>query len=364
MLDSSSSPALRGQTAPHTREIPLTTETSDPGAWRKIFATYQRPSLVRSILEIGLTVAPLAVLWTIAWTAAGAGLWWLALLLAIPSAGFVVRLFMVQHDCGHRSFFKSPLLNDWIGRVAGVFTLTPYDCWRREHAIHHATSGDLDRRGVGAIATLTVEEYRALTPLKRFGYRLYRHPLILFVLGPFWVFFLQQRLPVGLMKEGWRPWLSAMGTNLAIAGTVVAALWFGGWQGLVFVHVPTLMLAASIGVWLFYVQHQFEHAYWARRENWDPTVSALHGSSHYDLPAVLRWITGNIGVHHVHHVSSRIPFYRLQTVLKHHPKLKEVGRLSFLESIRCAGLSLWDEAGQRLISFRQFYRTERGVAAA
>jgi omega-6 fatty acid desaturase (delta-12 desaturase) len=331
----------------------LTATVSAPRPLRDILADYQGANPWRSLAEIALSAAPLAVIWTCAWFAAGAGLWWLSLLLSIPAAGFVVRLFMIQHDCGHRAFFKTPWLNDWIGRAVGVVTLTPYDCWRREHAIHHATSGDLDRRGVGAIETLTVEEYRALTPLKRFGYRLYRNPLVLFVVGPFYVFFLQQRLPLGLMKQGWRPWLSAMGTNLVIAAAVFAMIWFGGWQAVVFVYLPTLLIAASIGVWLFYVQHQFEDTYWARHKNWDSVDSALHGSSHYDLPAVLRWMTANIGVHHVHHVASRIPFYRLQTVLKHHPNLRDIRRITFLESLRCAGLALWDEAGQRLISFGQ-----------
>ncbi|HEY7800098.1 MAG TPA: fatty acid desaturase, partial [Hyphomonadaceae bacterium] len=294
----------------------MTAIAPDAQPLREILASYQRPDPWRSFAEIALSASPLAAIWFGAWLAVGAGLWWLALLLSVPASGFVVRLFMIQHDCGHRAFFKTPWLNDWTGRVVGIFTLTPYDCWRREHAIHHATSGDLDRRGVGAIETLTVEEYRALTPLKRFGYRLYRHPLVLFVVGPFYVFFLQQRLPLGLMKQGWRPWLSAMGTNLAIAAAIVAMIWLGGWQAVVFVYVPTLLIAASIGVWLFYVQHQFEDTYWARHRDWDSVDSALQGSSHYDLPVVLRWMTAKIGVHHVHHVASRIPFYRLQTVLR------------------------------------------------
>jgi acyl-lipid omega-6 desaturase (Delta-12 desaturase) len=329
----------------------LTENASAVPALREILAAYQRPNPWRSLAEIALSAAPLALIWAAAWFAVDAGLWWLALILSIPAAGFILRLFMIQHDCGHRAFFKTPWINDWIGRIMGIFTLTPYDCWRKEHAIHHATSGDLDRRGIGAIETLTVAEYRALSPLKRFGYRLYRNPLVLFVVGPFFVFFLQQRLPIGLMKEGWRPWVSAMGTNLGIAAAVCAMLWLGGWEMLAFVYGPSLLLASSIGVWLFYVQHQFEDTYWARRPKWDHTESALHGSSHYDLPPVLRWITGNIGVHHVHHVSSRIPFYRLQTVLKDHPRLKNVGRIRLLESIRLAGLALWDEAGQRLVSF-------------
>jgi omega-6 fatty acid desaturase (delta-12 desaturase) len=339
--------------------VQVKANVTDARALRELLAPYQRPELRRTLAEIALTVVPLAGLWIGGWLAVGAGLWWLGLLLAVPAAGFLVRLFMIQHDCGHHALFKSPRLNDWTGRILGIFTLTPYDCWRREHAIHHATSGDLDRRGTGSIETLTVEEYRALPPLKRLGYRLYRNPLVLFLIGPFCVFFVQQRLPIGLMKEGWRPWVSAMVTNLAIAAMVVGLLWFGGWQMLAFVYLPSLMLAASIGVWLFYVQHQFEDTYWARRPEWNVTHSALHGSSHFDLPVVLRWLTGNIGVHHVHHVSSKIPFYRLQTVLKHHPGLKDVGRVRLLESLRLAGLSLWDETSQKLVSFSHVRRLRR-----
>lgn len=339
----------------------MTELAKSPRAWRTLLAAYQRPNAIRSVGEVLLTVGPLASLWVVSWFAVSAGLWWAALLLALPSAAFVVRLFMIQHDCGHRAFFQTGVLNDWLGRVIGIITLTPYDCWRREHAIHHATSGDLDRRGPGAVITLTVAEYQSLKPLQRFGYRVYRHPVVLFLLGPFYVFFLQQRWPVGLTKEGWRPWLSAMGTNLALAVLIAVAIIAGGWKALLLVHVPTLMVAASIGVWLFFVQHQFEHVRWVRHNKWDHTAAALEGSSHYDLPAPLRWLTGNIGVHHVHHVASRIPFYRLPTVLKQYPELKQMGRLTLLQSVRCIGLALWDEAGRRLISFRDL---RMGIPAA
>ncbi|MDB5438224.1 MAG: fatty acid desaturase [Caulobacteraceae bacterium] len=324
-----------------------------PSPWRKILAAYQKPHAGRSIFEIVVSAGPLAVIWVAAWFAAIHDLWWLALPLSAPAAVFLVRLFMVQHDCGHRAFFKSPAANDWTGRVIGLFTLTPYDCWRRTHAIHHASSGDLDRRGLGALATLTIDEYRALGLWGRFGYRFYRHPLVLFVVGPAYLFFFEQRLPVGLMREGWRPWVSAMGANAAVAAFIVVAILLGGWKGLVFVQAPTMLIAASIGVWLFYVQHQFEHTYWERRDKWDATDAALRGSSYYALPPVLAWLTGHIGVHHVHHVSSRIPFYRLPTVLRDYPELKEVSRLSLGQSLNRATLSLWDEAGQKLVSFRQ-----------
>jgi omega-6 fatty acid desaturase (delta-12 desaturase) len=332
--------------------------------WRKLLSVYQQPNLSRSMLELVLSAAPLAVLWTGAWIGSSFGLWWLALLLSASAAGFLVRLFMIQHDCGHGSYFKNAALNDWIGRGIGVLTLTPYDCWRRSHSIHHATSGNLDRRGIGEVATLTVDEYRALPRLKRLAYRLYRHPSVIFGLGPAFLFLLQHRWPAGQMCNGWRPWVSAFGTNAAIACLIGLAIVLGGWRALLLVHLPTLLLAASIGVWLFYVQHQFEHTHWARQGEWDLTEAALQGSSHYVLPAPLQWMTANIGVHHVHHVSSRVPFYRLPRVLRDYPELKAIGRLSVRASVRTIGLSLWDEAEKRLISFAEFRRSERMRAIA
>lgn len=329
---------------------------------RQMLAPYQSPSLGRSILEIALSFIPLAALWTAGAFAVAGGLWWLALLLTIPSAFFVVRMFMIQHDCGHRAFFRSHWLNDWVGRAVGVITLTPHDCWRRTHGIHHATSGNLDRRELGAVKTVSVEEYRAMSASGRFWYRVYRNPIILFVIGPFYVFFIQQRIPHGVMKEGWRPWVSAMGTNAALIAAFALIIWMGGLNMLLLVWMPSLMLAASIGVWLFFVQHQFEETYWARKDTWNAEEAAMKGSSHYDLPPVLRWLTANIGVHHVHHLTSRIPFYRLSKVLKDHPALGDVSRLGFLESIRCAGLTLWDEASQRLISFGHYARLKPAMA--
>lgn len=342
----------------------MTHAHAEARALKKSLAEFQQPSGVRSVTEILLSAGPLAALWVGGWFAVAAGLWWLALLISIPSAFFVVRMFMIQHDCGHQAFFRSSALNNWIGRAVGIVTLTPYDCWKREHAIHHASSGNLDRRGPGAIATMTIEEYRAATPMQRFGYRLYRHPVVMFLIGPAFVFILQQRLPVGLMKEGWRPWVSAMGTNVVVGLLVAAAIWFGGWQALVFLHLPTIVVAASIGVWLFYVQHQFEDTHWDRNEGWDGAHAALMGSSHLVLPQPLRWLTANIGIHHVHHVASRIPFYRLPNVLKQHPHLNDVGRLTLVDSIRCVGLTLWDEANRRLVTFREARMMEQGAAAA
>lgn len=294
-----------------------------------------------------------------AWAAVHFGYWWLGLLFAIPAAGFLVRLFMIQHDCGHGAFFRHRLANDWVGRIMGVMTWTPYEVWRHAHTLHHATTGNLDRRGVGDIDTLTVDEYRARSFWGRLRYRLYRHPLVMFGIGPAYLFLLQHRLPIGFMRAGWRPWASVMATNLAIALVAGSLIWLVGLKAFMLVHLPIMVLAASMGVWLFYVQHQFERTSWDSGEAWKPQAAALHGSSHYDLPGFLRWFTANIGVHHVHHLNSRIPYYRLARVLRDHPELRELGRLTLRQSLRCVPLVLWDEKRRRLVSFREIERQEQ-----
>jgi len=320
--------------------------------WTQILASYRQPSSGRSILEILITIVPLVALWALTWAVLDLG-YWLSLLLAVPAAGFLVRLFMIQHDCSHGAFFRHRLANDWVGRVIGVLTLTPYGFWRRTHAIHHATSGNLARRGLGDVDTLTVAEYRARSLLGRLCYRLYRHPLVMFGVGPAYLFVLQHRLPVGLMRGGWQPWFSTMATNLAIAVIVATLIFFLGIKAFLLVHLPIMLLAASAGVWLFYVQHQFEHTTWDDDGDWNLHEAALHGSSHYDLPAVLRWFTANIGVHHIHHLCSRIPYYRLPRVLRDHPELGGIGRLTLWQSFRCVRLVLWDDTQRRLVSFRE-----------
>jgi acyl-lipid omega-6 desaturase (Delta-12 desaturase) len=343
----------RPEASPSTKDRCVTSDVTPADAWSRKLAPYREPKTWRSVWEIIVTATPLAILWGVAWIMHAHGLWWLALLLTIPAAGFLVRLFMIQHDCGHGAFFRARQANDWVGRLIGVLTLTPYQYWRHTHAIHHATSGNLDRRSLGAIETLTVEEYQAKSPLGRFGYRLYRHPLVMFGLGPAFVFFIMQRLPVGMMREGWRPWASVLGNSAAIAVGLGALIWIFGPAPVLLINIVTMLLAATIGVWLFYIQHQFEGAAWARSGEWRREEAALAGSSHYDLPPVLRWFTANIGVHHVHHLASRIPFYHLPKVLKDHPELRPMSRLTLWESFRCARLSLWDEANRRLVSFRE-----------
>lgn len=336
--------------------------TPDLRAWSEVLAAYREPSNRRSILEIAITVLPLALLWFMMWVSLDIG-YWLCLLLSIPTAGFLVRLFMIQHDCGHGSFFRQRAVNDWVGRVAGVLTLTPYDFWRRTHAIHHAGSGNLDRRGIGDIDMLTVREYLALPRWRRLLYRLYRNPFVMFGIGPVYNFLLRQRLPFGLMRGGWEPWVSTMGTNIAIALAVALMVWLVGVGPFLLVHLPVTFVGGVIGVWLFYVQHQFEETFWERGESWNFHAAALHGSSHYDLPHVLRWFTANIGVHHVHHLCSRIPYYRLRWVLRDHPQLAAVGRLTLLESLKCLRMALWSEEERRGISFREMRAIARAPSA-
>lgn len=329
-------------------------ETPDSAhRWPQVLARYRQPSNGRGLVEVAITVVPLAALWLLAWLTLDIG-YWLALPFALAAGAFLLRLFMIQHDCSHGSFFRHRLANDWIGRLAGVVTMTPYGVWRRTHATHHASSGNLDRRGMGDVDTLTVEEYRARSMWGRLRYRLYRHPLVMFGLGPAYLFLLQHRLPIGLMRgNGWRPWISTMATNFTIAVVAGGLIWLIGIKAFLLVHLPALLVAASVGVWLFYVQHQFEDTVWANDGKWNAQDAALHGSSHYDLPAFLRWFTANIGMHHVHHLSSRIPFYRLPRVLRDHPELRNVSRLTLFESFRCMRLALWDGTQRRLVSFRE-----------
>jgi len=328
-------------------------DACDARDWMQILLRYREPNHARSIIEIAITLVPLAALWALAWAAHYFGFWWLSLVLAVPAAGFLVRLFMIQHDCGHGAFFRHRLANDWVGRVIGVLTLTPYDYWRATHAVHHATSGHLDRRGIGDVESLTVREYVSRTFWRRVRYRAYRNPFVMFGIGPAYLFGLRLRLPIGMMGSGWAPWLSTMGTNVAIAGIVATLIWLIGIGPFLLVQLPIILLAGSIGVWLFYVQHQFEWTFWAHEGEWTFHDAALYGSSHYDLPEILRWFTANIGVHHIHHLCSRIPYYRLPRVLRDHPELRGVSRLTLIESFRCVRLVLWDERRRRLVSFRE-----------
>jgi acyl-lipid omega-6 desaturase (Delta-12 desaturase) len=334
-------PANCRQTAP--------SQVIDPKALVRDLNAFRSPQLGRSFWELASTVIPFVGLCGVMLMAVDAG-YLLALLLTVPAGLFLLRLFLIQHDCGHGSFLPSRSANDWIGRALGVLTLTPYECWRRSHALHHASTGNLDGRGFGDVDTLTVREYQARSRWGRLAYRIYRHPLVMFGVGPAYLFLLRHRLPVGLMKER-KYWLSAMGSNLATALTVVALAFFFGIATVAMVFVPIVLVAGSIGVWLFYVQHQFEEAHWDYDHSWSFHDAALRGSSHLELPLLLRWFTANIGVHHVHHLVSRIPFYRLPEVLRAHPQLTAVNRLTPLDTLATLRLALWDEDQRRMVAF-------------
>ena len=320
--------------------------------WVPLLAKYRDPSLSRSLVELSVTVGAFLAFWALAWVSLSVSPW-LALVFAAMNGVWLVRLFLIQHDCGHQSFFQSRSANDWVGRIIAVLTLTPYDVWRRTHSIHHAHAGNLDRRGIGDVLTLTVDEYKARSWFGRLRYRLYRHPVVMFGLGPAYLFLIDYRLPLGLMTAGWRYWVSSMGTNLMLAALISVLYLLGGWQVLAFVYLPTVIVAATIGVWLFFVQHQFEETYWGKEPEWQMHDAALLGSSHYKLPQPLRWLTANIGIHHVHHLYSRVPFYRLPEILRDYPVLGEAQVLTIRESLNCARLHLWDEAGKKLVSFRE-----------
>jgi len=332
------------------------TPTISPREMARDLAAFRTPRAARSIWEVASTLVPFAVLMTIMLFTIEAGYY--ASFALTPFAGMLLlRIFIIQHDCGHGSFFKSKTTNKWLGRTLGVFTLTPYDCWRRSHELHHASTGNLDARGFGDVDTLTVREYRAKGWLGRLGYRAYRHPLVLMGLGPAYLFLLRHRLPIGLMKAGWLYWISALLTNAVTAALLVTLGLLFGASVTAMVFLPVLLTAASVGVWLFYVQHQFESTYWENREEWSYHASAIEGSSYLHLPAVMNWFTGNISIHHIHHLVSRIPFYRLPAALKAHPELAQINRVSVGDAFGTMWLALWDEDNRKLVSFREAKRS-------
>ncbi len=322
-----------------------------PPAWREIVARYAKPDARRSIIQLLNTGLPFLALFAAMLCGVHYEIW-ATLLLAVPAAALLLRLFMFQHDCGHGSFFNARWANDGLGRLLGVLTLTPYAWWQRNHALHHATSGNLDRRGFGDINTLTVREYFSRSFWRRLHYRLYRHPLVLFGVGPTFHFLLRQRIPTGHPVRQRANWTSVLGTNAAIAGLIVAMALTIGLRSFLVAYLPVVVLAGTIGVWLFYIQHQFEETYWDGAAGWNFHAAALEGASFYDLPRILHWVTGYIGFHHIHHLSSRIPNYRLRDCFAENPELRKAKRLGLMASVRCARLTLWDETSRRLVTFR------------
>jgi omega-6 fatty acid desaturase (delta-12 desaturase) len=319
-------------------------------------APYLKPSALRALIQLATTGLPFLAVMAAILVALDNGI--LAAMLLCPAASvLLVRLFMFQHDCGHGSFFASRWANDLLGRVLSVLTLTPYTFWRGRHAMHHAGAGNLDRRGVGDVATLTVPEYLALPAWRRLAYRLYRHPLVMFGVGPAWLFLICHRIPTGDPRRRWREWLSILGTDAALLAMLgILAVTLGpapvllGW-------LPVMLLAATIGVWLFYIQHQFENTYWEPRQRWEFYAAAMQGASFYDLPPVLHWMTGNIGFHHIHHLASRIPNYRLRACHDENPGFHVVPRLTLSTSLKGARLALWDAERRKLVALGELRAT-------
>ena len=330
-------------------------------AWKAIVLEYQKPSLWRAVWQLVNTLGPYALLWylmylSFTWS------WWLTFGLAVLAGMFLVRIFIIFHDCGHGSFFKSHLANDIVGFVTGVLTFTPYYHWRWEHSIHHASAGALDRRGTGDIWTLTVEEYLKASRWKRFAYRLARNPLVLFGIAPVFLFLIQQRFssPKANSRERW----SVRWMNAAIFAMAAGLSWAFGIVPYILVQLAVIMVGGGLGIWMFYVQHQFEDVYWEREENWDFTAAALQGSSFYKLPKVLQWFSGNIGFHHIHHLSPRIPNYNLERCHRADPIFQQVKPLTVFTSLKSLTFRLWDEQRGRLVSFRQMRKRRREEEAS
>jgi len=321
--------------------------------WKEVVAEFQEPSTPRAIWQLVNTLGSYAIVWALMFFSLKVS-WWLTVPLAIVAAGLLVRVFIIFHDCGHGSFLKSRLANDIVGFITGMLTFTPYHHWRWEHSLHHASSGDLDRRGTGDLWTLTVQEYLNSPRRTRFLYRLARNPIVLFVIAPVFLFIFRERFPAAEAKPRERKSVWLM--NLAILAMVSALSWTFGIKQYVIIQLLITMVSGGLGVWLFYVQHQFDGAYWERGENWDFTAAALQGSSFYRLPRILQWFSGNIGYHHIHHLSPRIPNYNLERCHDSHPVFKQVKPITLLGSLKLTTYHLWDEIHGKLVSFRHVRR--------
>jgi omega-6 fatty acid desaturase (delta-12 desaturase) len=317
--------------------------------WKEIVARYQKSSTVRALWQIINTLVPLALLWFLMHLCLPIS-WWLVIPLAVLAGAFLVRVFIIFHDCGHGSFFQSRIANDTVGFLTGILTFTPYYHWRWEHAIHHGTSGDLDRRGTGDIWTLTVQEYLESSRWRKFAYRLARNPIVLFILAPVYLFLIRQRFPSP--KASTRERHSVYAMNAAIFGMAAGLTYVFGLKAYVLIQLTMLMVAGSAGVWLFYVQHQFEGVYWERAEEWDYTAAALKGSSFYKLPRILQWFSGNIGFHHIHHLSARIPNYNLEKCHHADPLFQKVKPITLFASFKSFTFRLWDEQRRCLVGYK------------
>ena len=326
-------------------------------AWKQIVIRYQQPSKWRAVWQLVNTLVPFVALWYLMYVFVAVS-YWLVVPLAILAGGLMVRLFIIHHDCGHGSFFKSRRANDIWGFITGVLTLTPYQHWRSEHAVHHSSSGNLDRRGIGDIWTLTVREYLECSRWKRLAYRLMRNPVVLFVLGPIYMLLIKHRFPTA--GAGPRERRSVHWTNLGILGVGAGLIMVFGLKPYLVIQLTSVAVAGSAGIWLFYVQHQFEGVYWQRQGQWDYLTAALQGSSFYKLPKILQWFTGNIGFHHIHHLSPRIPNYNLERCHNAEPLFQTVPAVTLFGSLKSLAFRLWDEQRHRLVGFGHLRNIRRG----
>ncbi|MEP7134590.1 MAG: fatty acid desaturase [Chloroflexota bacterium] len=329
--------------------------TTEKFKWQTVVAKYAYPETWRSVWQVLNSLIPFLLTWYLMYRSLAVG-YWLTLILSVPAAGFMVRLFIIFHDCCHGSFFRTLRTNDLMGLVMGVFVLTPFYDWRHDHAVHHATAGDLDRRGKGDVYTMTVEEYLAAPWYKKFGYRIMRNPMILFTIGSFIVFVVTHRF--WLPGAGKRERSSVIWTNLALTGVVGWLVILIGWEAFLLVEIPILLIACSAGVWLFYVQHNFDPTYWQRHGNWEFFKAGMDGSSFYKLPKVLQWFTGNIGFHHIHHLSPKIPNYKLEECHNENP-IFQIAPLTFRDSLKGLFLRLWDEQKKVMVGWEALKQYRR-----
>jgi omega-6 fatty acid desaturase (delta-12 desaturase) len=320
--------------------------------WKQAVARYQQSDWRVSAWQLINSIGPYFILWYLAYRSLSVS-YWLTLALAIVAGLFAMRIFIIFHDAGHGSFFKSRKANDIVGIITGILTFTPYYAWRHSHAVHHATAGDLDNRGVGDVWTLTYDEYQELPFAKRMLYRVYRNPFIIFLIAPTLDFVLFQRMPLMNAAAKPREKNSVHFTNLALLIIAVVMSVLIGFKAYVLIQLPIIALASSVGVWLFYVQHQYENVYWERHQNWDFATAALYGSSFYKLPKILQWFTGNIGFHHIHHLSPRIPNYKLETCHIENPIFQEIEPLTLRTSLKSLRVRLWDENRGKMIGYHK-----------
>ena len=343
-------------TDPHAHDL-----APDGRSWREVLAPYARPHLGRSIGDMLTSVVPYLALCVAMYQLLDVS-YWLVLAVGVLASGFLLRTFILFHDCTHGSFMPTKHANELLGRVLGLLVYSPFVAWRHSHAVHHATAGDLDRRGTGDVTTWTVAEYRAKPLKSRVGYRLFRNPLVMFGIGPIWSLMIQPRI----VRRDQRPRIkrSIIATNVAIVVIVTAIVYAIGVGNFVLVQLPTVLLAGSAGVWLFYVQHQFEDVYWESSDSWSYDAAALQGSSYLRLPQPLQFFTGNIGLHHVHHLSARIPNYNLQAAHDDNPVFRSVPTLSLLDGMKAIRLKLWDEEGNRMVGWAEERRSRQARTPA